>query len=120
MQRIAGDTETRGNVFFTEQWIGRNPASQLRGKLARLLHRGFRHENHKFVAAVASYHIRPAAIRFENLSDALQNKVSFEVAIKIVDKLEAIEVHENKGKSTAGASRALPLGRQGFHEETVR
>src|SRR5258708_30097671 len=87
--------------------------------MAGLLHGGFWHENYEFVAAVASDNVGTAAIGFENLADALENEVAFEVAVKIVNELEAIEVHQDQSERTAGAGRALPFGRERFHEKAV-
>ena len=120
MQRIAGDAEAGGNIFFAQKWIGRNPATQLRSKLPRLLHRSFRHQNYKFVAAVTRNHVRTAAIRFQNLSNALQHQVAFEVAIEIIYEFEPVKVHQHQRKGAACASRTLPFGGQRFHKEAVR
>src|SRR5262249_43095708 len=90
VQRITGDAEARGNILLAKQRVGGNPAAQLRSKLASLLHRSFRHENHEFIAAVTRYDVRPAAICFKDLSYALQNEVTLKVTVKIVHKFEAI------------------------------
>ena len=50
---------------------------------------------------------------------ALQNKISLEMAVKIVDEFEAIQVHQDEGKGASGAGRALPFGVESFHEKTV-
>jgi len=119
MERIAGDTEAGGNVLLAEKRIGGNPAAQLRSQLASLLHGGLRHEDNEFVAAVAGDDIRAAAVAFEDLPDALENQVAFEVAVEIVDEFEAIQVHEDEREGTPGTGRALPFGRESFHKETV-
>src|SRR5208283_1966812 len=116
---IASDTEAGGDVLLAKQRIGGNPAAQFGGKLASLLHGGFRHEDDEFVATVACHDIGAATVAFENLANALKNKVAFQVAIKIVDKLEAVQVHEDEGEGTSGAGRALPFGRESFHKKAM-
>src|SRR5882672_1880425 len=41
------------------------------------------------------------------------------MAVKIVNKLEAVEIHEDERKGAARAGRALPLRRECFHEKTM-
>src|ERR1700676_5205910 len=50
---------------------------------------------------------------------ALENEVAFEVAVEIVEEFEAVEIHENQRERATGAGRALPLGRERFHEKAV-
>jgi hypothetical protein len=63
-----------------------------------LLHGGFRHQDHEFVTTVPRYYIRTAAILLEDVSDTLQDHVAFEVAIEIIHKLEAVQVHQYQGE----------------------
>ena len=73
MQRIAGDAEARADIFFAQQWISGNPAAQLGGQLAGVLHVGFRHEDDEFVSAVAGDDVRAPAVGLENVADTLQD-----------------------------------------------
>ncbi len=41
------------------------------------------------------------------------------MTVEIVDEFEAVEIHEDESEGTAGAGRALPLGRKRFHEEAM-
>jgi len=88
--------------------------------LPRMLHIGFRHENDKLVPAVAGDNVGAPAISFQNLPDALENQVAFEVPVEIVDELEAVEVHEHQCKGASSPGGALPFRGQRFHEETMR
>src|ERR1700683_3385635 len=54
------------------------------------------------------------------MPDTLQNKIAFEVAVKIVDEFEAVQVHQDQSKGATRASRPLPLRRKCFHEEAMR
>src|SRR5271157_2555185 len=119
VERIAGDAKAGGDVLLAEKRIGGNPAAQLGSQLAGLLHGGFRHEDDELVAAVAGDNIRAAAVAFENLSDALENQVAFQVAVEVVDEFEAVQVHEDESEGTPGTGGALPFGRESFHEEAV-
>ena len=74
----------------------------------------------EFISAVTGHHIGAPAIRFEDMSDSLQNKVALEVTVKIVDEFEAVEVHQHQCKGASGARGAFPLVAQRFHEKTVR
>jgi hypothetical protein len=84
-----------------------------------VLHVGFGHENDELVSAVAGDHVGAAAVRFKDVAYTLKNEVAFEVAIKIVDELEAVKIHEDESEGPAGASGALPFGGKGFHEEAM-
>jgi hypothetical protein len=53
------------------------------------------------------------------VAHTLKNEVAFEVAIKIVDELEAVKIHEDKREGAAGASGALPFSGKSFHEEAM-
>ena len=119
VQRIAGDTEAGGDILLAQQGYRRKPSRAACWPVGGLLHGGFRHEDDEFVAAVAGNDVGAAAIRFENVADALQDEVAFEVAVEIVDEFEAVEVHQHQSKSAAGARRALPFGGKRFHEEAV-
>src|SRR5690349_16204525 len=120
VQGIAGNAEAGADIFFAQKRIGGNPSAELAGELAGVLHRGFWHENDEFVAAVARDDVGAAAIRFENLANALENQVAFEVAIEIIDEFEAIQVHKHQREGAAGARGTFPFGRKSFHEEAMR
>jgi hypothetical protein len=61
-----------------------------------LLNRSFRHQDHEFIATVPRYDIRTAAILFENMADALQDHVALKMAVEVVHKLEAVQVHQHE------------------------
>src|SRR5271154_3516862 len=84
-----------------------------------MLNGGFRHQDDEFISAVAGDDIGPAAIGFQNVANALQYKIAFEMSVEIVDELEAIEVHQDEREGTGGARRALPLGGKRFHKEAM-
>src|SRR5258708_32716591 len=118
VERITSDAETGADIFFAKKRIGGDPTAELRGELAGLLHGGFGHQDDELVAAVAGDDIGAAAIGFENLADALENEVTFKVAVEIVDEFEAVEVHEYERERAAGAGRGFPFGREGVHKKT--
>src|SRR5215831_896093 len=120
MQGIAGDAKACADVLFAKERIGGDPAAQLAGELASVLHGGFRHQNDKFVAAVASDDVGAAAVGLENLPDALENEVAFEVTVEIVDEFEAVQVHKHESKGPARARGTLPFRGKSFHEEAMR
>src|ERR1700722_14737643 len=98
MYRKAGDSEACRDVFVAQQGIGSNPAAELARELARLLHRGFRHQDQKFVPTVSRPHTPTAAILLEDVTDTLQDDVAFEVAIEVIHELEAVQVHQHEGE----------------------
>src|SRR6516164_2677883 len=120
VQRVAGDAKARADVFLAQQRIGGNPAAQLAGELAGVLHGGFRHQNDKFVAPVARDDVGAATVGLQNLTHALEHEVAFEVAVKVVDEFEAVQIHEHQREGTASARGALPFRGERFHEETMR
>src|SRR5258708_38972459 len=119
MERIAGNAETGADVFLAQQRIRRYPAAELAGQLARMLYICFRHQNDKFVSAIAGHNVGAPAIGLQDLPDALEHEVAFEVPVEIVHKLEAVEVHEHERKGASGASGAFPFRGQGFHEKAM-
>src|SRR5207302_1708274 len=120
MERITRDAEASADVFLTQQRIGGYPSAELARQLPRVLHIGFRHQDDKLISAVTGHHIGAPAIGFQNLPDALQNEVAFEVPVKVVHEFEAVEVHEHQRKGAAGSSGPLPFRGQCFHEKSMR
>src|SRR5271169_4351928 len=84
-----------------------------------MFHVGLRHQDDEFVAAIAGHDIGTTTIRFEDVADALENEVPFEVSVKIIDELEAIEVHQYEGEGAARTRGAFPFGGKGFHEKAM-
>ena len=109
VERIAGDAETGADILLAKQRIGGNPAAQFGGKLAGLLHGGFRHQDDEFVSTVAGHDIGAAAVGFQDLANALENQVAFQVAVEIVHELEAVQIHQDESEGTPGARRAFPF-----------
>src|SRR5580700_11625896 len=105
VQRVAGDTKAGADVFLAQEGIGGNPAAKLGGQLPSVLHVGLRHQDDEFVSAVTGNDIGTAAIGFEDVADTLENEIAFQVAVEIVDELEAVEVHQDESKSAASAGR---------------
>ncbi len=120
MERVTGDAEAGADIFLAKEGIGGDPAAQLEGQLTGVVHVGFGHEDDEFVAAITRDDVGPAAIGFQDVADTLENEVAFEVAVEIVDKLEAVQVHEDKSEGAAGTRGALPFGGERFHKKTVR
>ena len=117
VHREAGDAEAGGDVLVAQQRIGGDPVRELACELARLLDARFRHQDHEFVAAIARHHIRAPAILFQNVADTLQHHVAFQVAVKIVHKFEAVQIHQHDRERPVRARgrastrpRALPSG----------
>src|SRR5207247_9135647 len=96
VQGEAGDAEAGGDVLFPEEGIGGDPTAKLHGELAGVLHVGLGHENDELVAAVASDDIGAAAVLLEDVADALEAGVPFEVAVAIVDEFEAVELQGDR------------------------
>ena len=120
MQRETGDTEAGGNILVAQERIGSDPAAKFAGELDGLFDAGFGHEDYEFIAAVTGDYIGAAAILFEDVADALQDDVAFQVAVEIVDEFEAVEVHQDEREGAIGARGALPFGGERFHQEAVR
>jgi len=76
-----------------------------------------RHQDHELVPAIAATTSDAAAIRFRMVPHALQDQVAFQMPVKIVDKFEIDRGPSAPAQMPARARRALPLGRQRFHEE---
>src|SRR5271155_6251173 len=89
MQGESGDAKAGGNVLVAEQRIGSDPAAQFAGELDGLFDAGFGHEDDEFVATVARDDIGAAAILLQGVAHALQDDVTFEVAVEVVYEFEA-------------------------------
>src|SRR2546429_9409635 len=90
------------------------------GDLAGVLHGSSRHKNHELVAAIARDDVGAAAVGLQNLTDTLENEVPFQVAVKVVDEFEAVQIHEHQREGTARARGTLPFRRESFHEKAMR
>src|SRR5205085_10274920 len=112
--------EAGADVLPAQQRIGGNPGAQVAGKLACVLHGGFWHQDDEFVAAITRDDVGAAAIGFENLADTLKNQVAFQVAVEVIDELEAVQIHEYECEGAPRACRTFPFRRERFHEEAVR
>ncbi len=53
VQRIAGNTEARTDIFLAQQRIGRYPTAQFGGQLPRVFHIRFWHQDDELIAAVS-------------------------------------------------------------------
>src|SRR6266478_8646804 len=120
VQWIARDAEAGADIFLAQERIGGYPAAELAGQLPSMFHTGFRHQNDKLISAVTGNNVGAPAIGLQNLPDALQNEVAFEVTIEIVHEFEAVEVHKHKSKRAAGTSGTFPFRGQRFHEKPMR
>src|SRR5438105_12719270 len=111
----AGDAEARGDRLFAEQRILTNRRPQLLGYLDRLRSVRFWHEDHKFVSAVTGYHVRTPAVLLQNLPHPMQNQISLQMPIEIINEFEPVQINQNQGEGPARARRAFPFARERFH-----
>src|ERR1700680_153632 len=95
MERERRDSKAGGNVLLMQYGIGRNPRTQLCGQLMTLLGIGFRHQNYEFVASVSRNDIVTPAVLLQNMGHTLQHNVPVQVAVEIVDELEAVQIQQN-------------------------
>src|ERR1700683_4916462 len=101
--------------------VARQMIADAPGHLCRFLLARFREDENKFIAAVSRRRIDRAAILPQHEAQALDRVASGQMAILIVDPLQAIEVEEQKCKAAAGAARALNFAFQDFgHAEVIR
>src|SRR5713101_4402971 len=91
MERITGDAEAGGDAFLAKQRVRGNPRAQLGGKLAGVFDVGLGHQDDELVASIAGNGVGTPAILLEDVSHALKNQVALEVAVEIVDELEAVQ-----------------------------
>src|SRR5256885_15936436 len=78
------------------------------------------HKKDNLAPAVAGHNVGAPAIGLQDLPDALQDEVAFEVPVEIVYEFEPVEVHKHQRKGAAGSSGPLPFRGQRFHKETMR
>jgi len=86
--------------------IGENFADAIGNTMGVVLFR-FRENEGEFIAAVARGGINGAAMNAEDIGKAADGAAANEVAIAIVDSLQAIEVEKQHGEGPAGAIGAL-------------
>ncbi len=53
------------------------------------------------------------------MANALQHHVAFQVSVKIVHELKAVQIHQHQRKRPPCASGPFPLRGQRFHEEAM-
>ena len=78
-----------------------------------------RHQDHKLIAAVTGHHVRAPATLLQNVPDAVQYQVAFDVAVEIVDELKAVQIDQHQREGPARPRRALPLSGKRFHQKAV-
>ena len=85
-------------------------AQQAGGTIERLLRTGLGHQNHKLVAAVAEAQVLLAAEFLEPLPGARQQLAADQMAVRVIDQLEAVQIKEGQayGKAEAAAAFQLP------------
>jgi hypothetical protein len=95
--RVAGDADRdRGVDRLTRRLdveaLLRHGLADPLGNLERLLRRRLREQDRELLAAEAGGHVVVAQLRAEDLGDALQHRVAGEVAVRVVDVAEQVEV----------------------------
>ena len=73
---------------------------------------GLGQDQHEFLAAVPTDHVRPAQVLGQCLGHAAQHHVTDPVAVCVVDGLEVIDIHERDRKRALVARRAHDLGEE--------
>ena len=86
--------------------------AQLLAQRRAFLDVGLGQDQHEFLAAVASDQVAGTEVFGDGLGDAAQDRVTCGVAIRVVDRLEVVDVDERDAERTAIACRALDLGEQ--------
>ena len=80
----------------------------------RLIFAGLRQQHHKLVATVAEGEINQPQLRFDQVPDFGQQPASHQMSMRVVDRLEVVEVDEDHAELVAEARRAVDLGFKGF------
>ncbi len=115
--REAGDTDRDGRAdrlargLDVEQSLGDRAPDPLRD-LERLLGRRLRQQNREFLAAEACGHVVVAQLGAEDLRDALQHRISRQVAVGVVDLAQQVEVGHDQRQRPLEALRSTELLRQ--------
>ena len=86
------------------------------GDLERLLRAGLRKENAELLAAEARRHVVVAQLRAEDLGDALEHGIAGEVAVRVVDVAQEVEVGHDQRQRAPEALGAHDLLVQGEPE----
>ena len=81
--------------LLLEHGVGREPLPQTLSQAVGLVHAGFGHEDHKFVAAVTGDYVRLTALLFQQPADAGQHQITLKVAQAVVYFFELIEVNQH-------------------------
>ena len=79
------------------------------------------HEHHELVAAVTSHHAVVAPlVAAQGVADGFQSRVAGRMAIRVVDRLEVVEVDEAEGVQGSAVPRVLERTRQLAGEHRAR
>ncbi len=115
--RVAGDADRDGGAdrlargLDVEQSLGDRAADPLRD-LERLLGRRLREQNRELLTAEPCRHVVVAQLGSEDLRDALQHRISRQVAVGVVDLAQQVEVGHDQRQRPLEALRATELLRQ--------
>src|SRR5260370_42556810 len=92
--------------------MGEAAGGQLGSGLWPLWGCGFGHQDYELVAAISGYDIRTATVLMQNMSHTLEYDVAVQMAIKIIDEFEAVQVHQNHREGPASPPGGLPPARE--------
>ena len=115
--REAGDAHRDGHPdrlvgrFDVEPLLGDRAADAL-GNLERLIEAGLREQDREFLSAEARGDVVVAKLGAEDLGDALEHLVADEMAVRVVDLAQQVEVGDDQRRRPLEALRARQLVRQ--------
>ena len=99
-------------VALDREPLALDELAQLLAQRRAFLDVGLGQDQHEFLAAVAADQVAGAEVFGDGLGDAAQDRVAGGVAIRVVDRLEVVDVDERDAQRSPVAGRALDLGEQ--------
>src|SRR5271166_6142642 len=108
---IRGDADARGDIHVDSSVLQPNSFANQLMQAARdtegIFLRRLRQQHNEFVAAIPEGEVDQAALVFDGLADFAEQLRAHQVAVRIVNVLEMIEVDEDQGKLERIAMRAV-------------
>ena len=106
------DRHRQLGVALDREPLALDELAQLLAQRRAFLDVGLGQDQHEFLAAVASDQVAGAEVFGDGLGDAAQDRVTCGVAIRVVDRLEVVDVDERDAERSSVAGRALDFGEQ--------
>ena len=110
------DRDRQRGIALDAEALPLDELAQLLAQRRAFLDVGLGEDEHEFLAAVAADEVARPEVLGDGLGDPAQDDVAGGVAVRVVDRLEVVDVDEGDAQRSLVARRPLDFGEQGGEE----